>query len=33
LTPSHRELEGDAVGTVFNNKGWEGRLEATHRSF
>jgi iron complex outermembrane receptor protein len=26
----HRELEGDEVGTVFTNKGWEGRVEATH---
>jgi iron complex outermembrane receptor protein len=26
----HRELEGDEVGTTFTNKGWEGRLEATH---
>lgn len=26
----HRELEGDEVGTVFTNSGWEGRVEATH---
>lgn len=26
----HRELEGTEVGTVFTNKGWEGRLEAIH---
>ncbi|WP_321395136.1 TonB-dependent receptor [Emcibacter sp.] len=23
----HKELEGEATGTVFKNKGWEGRLE------
>lgn len=27
----HRELEGGAVGTTFNNNAWEGRLEASHR--
>lgn len=26
----HRELEGGDVGTVFTNKGWEGRIEAIH---
>lgn len=29
----HRELEGDAVGTVFTNERLEGRLEARHRPF
>lgn len=28
----HTELEGDEIGTVFNNKGWEGRLELVQRS-
>ena len=27
----HREIEGDVVGTVFENDGWEGRLELRHR--
>ena len=27
----HKELEGDAVGTVFTNQSWEGRLELAHR--
>jgi iron complex outermembrane recepter protein len=26
----HTELEGDAVGTVFKNKSWEGRVEIPH---
>jgi iron complex outermembrane receptor protein len=26
----HSELEGEAVGTVFNNDSWEGRLELPH---
>jgi iron complex outermembrane recepter protein len=27
----HREIEDGAVGTVFTNDGWEGRLELRHR--
>jgi iron complex outermembrane receptor protein len=27
----HQELEGGAVGTVFANQSWEGRLELAHR--
>jgi iron complex outermembrane receptor protein len=27
----HKELEGDAIGTVFTNDSWEGRLELRHR--
>lgn len=27
----HTELEGDEVGTVFKNKGWEGRVELVQR--
>lgn len=27
----HTELEGDETGTVFSNKGWEGRLELVQR--
>jgi iron complex outermembrane recepter protein len=27
----HRELEGGAVGTVFSNESWEGRLDLLHR--
>ncbi|MEE2525386.1 TonB-dependent receptor [Hyphobacterium sp. HN65] len=27
----HREIEDGAVGTVFENEGWEGRLELRHR--
>lgn len=27
----HREIEGDEIGTVFSNEGWEGRLELRHR--
>ena len=27
----HREIEEGAVGTVFTNDGWEGRLELRHR--
>jgi len=27
----HRELEGDEVGTVFRQRGWEGRAELLHR--
>jgi iron complex outermembrane receptor protein len=27
----HTELEGEAVGTVFTNDSWEGRLELPHR--
>ncbi|HET9679190.1 MAG TPA: TonB-dependent receptor [Gammaproteobacteria bacterium] len=26
----HKELEGDAVGTIFSNEGMEGRLSLTH---
>ncbi len=26
----HTELENGAVGTVFSNRGWEGRIEAVH---
>ncbi len=26
----HTELEGDEIGTVFSNEGWEGRLELIH---
>lgn len=26
----HQELEGDAIGTTFTNRGWEGRIEAMH---
>lgn len=26
----HVELEGDEIGTLFTNEGWEGRLEARH---
>ena len=26
----HVELEGDEIGTVFTNEGWEGRIEARH---
>ncbi|MFA9440874.1 TonB-dependent receptor [Uliginosibacterium sp. sgz301328] len=26
----HREIEDGEVGTIFNNKGWEASLEATH---
>lgn len=26
----HTELEGDEIGTVFTNEGWEGRVEALH---
>ncbi|CAM5785808.1 TonB-dependent receptor [Ottowia pentelensis] len=29
----HTEFEGDAVGTVFKNRGSEGRIEAKHRAF
>lgn len=28
----HKELEGEAVGTVFTNDAWEGRLELNHES-
>ncbi|MHA6289088.1 TonB-dependent receptor [Maricaulis sp. CAU 1757] len=27
----HVELEGAETGTIFNNEGWEGRLEVRHR--
>lgn len=27
----HLELEGDEVGTIFENRGWEGRLDLTHK--
>ena len=27
----HLELEGDEVGTLFENRGWEGRLDLTHK--
>jgi iron complex outermembrane receptor protein len=27
----HVELEGDEIGTTFNNEGWEGRLELLHK--
>lgn len=27
----HQELEGDAVGTLFTNDAWEGRLELQHK--
>jgi len=27
----HKELEEDAIGTVFTNESWEGRLELRHR--
>lgn len=30
---THRELEGDAVGTTFNNKGYEGRIEFLEKEF
>jgi iron complex outermembrane recepter protein len=26
----HRELEGDTVGTIFTNKGYDGRVEVAH---
>jgi len=26
----HKEIEGGEVGTVFRNRGWEGRVEAQH---
>jgi iron complex outermembrane recepter protein len=26
----HKELEGDAIGTVFDSESWEGRLELAH---
>ena len=29
---THQELEGDEIGTVFNNKGMEFRLNAKHRT-
>jgi iron complex outermembrane receptor protein len=29
----HGELEGVAIGTVFKNQGYDGRLELTHRPF
>ncbi len=28
---SHKELEGDELGTRFSNRFWEGRLEVTHK--
>lgn len=27
----HVELEGDAIGTTFNNNAWEGRIELLHK--
>jgi iron complex outermembrane receptor protein len=27
----HQELEGDEIGTTFNNDAWEGRLELLHK--
>ncbi len=30
---SHQELEGDEVGTTFNNKGFEGRVEFIEKEF
>ncbi|WP_438479925.1 TonB-dependent receptor [Oleiharenicola lentus] len=27
----HRELEGDEIGTVFKNRGYDGRVEVLHR--
>jgi iron complex outermembrane receptor protein len=29
----HKELEGDAIGTLFLNDSWEGRLELVHQPF
>lgn len=29
---THTELEGDEVGTVFSNEGWEGRLDLVEKS-
>ncbi|PCI33867.1 MAG: TonB-dependent receptor [Alphaproteobacteria bacterium] len=28
---AHKELEGGEIGTIFNNEGWEGRLELIQR--
>ncbi len=30
---SHQELEGDEIGTTFNNKGYEGRVEFLEKEF
>ncbi|PQA86760.1 TonB-dependent receptor [Hyphococcus luteus] len=30
---THQELEGDAVGTTFNNKGFEGRVEFLEKQY
>ncbi|MEZ5894743.1 MAG: TonB-dependent receptor plug domain-containing protein, partial [Parvularculaceae bacterium] len=30
---THQELEGDAVGTTFNNKGYEGRIEFLEKQY
>jgi len=29
---THRELEGDEIGTTFTNEGWEGRLELVQKA-
>lgn len=29
---THRELEGDEIGTTFTNEGWEGRLELVQKT-
>lgn len=29
----HAELEGDEIGTVFTNEGWEGRLELVQKDY